>query len=878
MKFGQNYYTHQIAEWADAYMDYAALKRICKGSTASTNLQGKRQIEDFVRLLFPRAFHKIHDSDPLKYLELAAQCLGALDTIDQFYCDNYATLLLKLASKSRLHVADYDIHEEFTGQFASYGLDYVELEHQKAACTELIVEFEKLRWYGRVNTDGFQKIIRKVRRSLGTNGVDIAIQIEKTLNRLEFAAQAQCLWVLGNLHKVIASITRAQQNLPKEPPKIQDNFSIRLAKINPSIPALLFFRVIQTGDVLEFEKLIDDACKEHSGFSRTKFLHVLFQCSVGCSDLSWVDVLISRAISQGTIVVIEDWIRKVIAELCWSNSKTQQAKPSNYGTFLSLLTYILDYLLARKIDLLYKQDDLGRIPLHYACECDLADVCGIILKSMKAWEQFDAGNTKSAILLKDKQSRSPIQISVLGSHLEVTKKLIHFESCNNRNDLAALRPCFSAASSELLILAIKSNSTEAVACLLDFDVDVNCCDALGQTPLYLAARSGNETFVSLLLRHKPVIDRPETTKNWTPLIIASLAGFTTIAKILLEHGANIEHRDSAGWTAIDHAGYRGHIPLAKALSKSAADLSHKQAAELQHQFKTSSTRKLLARGHPRRTVSSTESHVVVNLGSLDSSNLTPAISLSPHLIENPSITDPKSLFSLGVSMVGTTNPTFTVPLPLLEDATNNPWIFTTTEPMNAKLVFEIFRYVSPDIQGPELVGRGMALLDNYKRSHATMRESLCRDFTVPIMSTVGLEYIGAVIFSFIISTPLVLPNTPHINIEALWSENGPSKVVGHRGNFIVSYFCSFADISQAWGRIHYPLQDYRLEKIAFRCEAIPKKSCINVDGILQSYVSAVRLGASYVEVSFWAQEKEIMLLINIHSLVSLYYKLLTNNG
>lgn len=100
MKFGRNYYKHQIAEWADAYMNYAALKRLCKESTASINLQGKIQIRRFVNCLFPRALYEIHDSDPLAYLELAARCMGAIDTIDQFYGDNYTTLLLKLPSKS----------------------------------------------------------------------------------------------------------------------------------------------------------------------------------------------------------------------------------------------------------------------------------------------------------------------------------------------------------------------------------------------------------------------------------------------------------------------------------------------------------------------------------------------------------------------------------------------------------------------------------------------------------------------------------------------------------------------------------------------------------------------------------------------------------
>lgn len=53
MKFGRNYFKHQIAEWADAYMNYAALKRLCKESSASTNLQGKRQIRKFINCLFP---------------------------------------------------------------------------------------------------------------------------------------------------------------------------------------------------------------------------------------------------------------------------------------------------------------------------------------------------------------------------------------------------------------------------------------------------------------------------------------------------------------------------------------------------------------------------------------------------------------------------------------------------------------------------------------------------------------------------------------------------------------------------------------------------------------------------------------------------------
>ena len=723
----------------------------------------------------------------MQFLELAARCIDAFNTIDHFYYHQHKNLLVKVSFTRRGRHSDHDNPVEFSTHFDCDGLDHGDLEHRKAAFKDLAAEFDKLRWYGRVNTDAFRKIIRKI-GSLGTNGDEIALGLEDSLSRLNFVTQAQCLGSLRSLHQVIAVISRAQQNLPKKPPKVQDRFCSRLTKVNSSIPALRFWHAVEDGDSLELGRLIDDTCNGDLAFSRAEFLHVLFQCSVPPSQHSWVDVWLSRAVTHDAVVVIEDNLRNVITDFCWSTSKFRQADPSGPAAALSLLNCMLDRLFAMKLNLLYKQDHLGRIPLHYACETDSPEACGTILESMKAWEQFDAEDGEVAILLKDRQSRSPIEISVFASHLEVTDTLIRYKPRNARNDSAALRSCFG----ELLLFAIKSTFAEAVTRLLKLNADVDCSDALGQTPLYLAARVGNEMLVGLLLRYNPDLDKPEATKKWTPLIIASLAGFTPVVKTLLEHGANVKHRDHAGWTAIDHASYRGHIPLAKTLSEAAADLSHMQATELQHQLKTPSIQKLPGRRQPRRSVSTSESCVVVNLGSLDSTNSIPAVCLSPHLIEDPSIIQPESLFSLGVSMMGTTNPTYTIPLPLLEDATNKPWTFTLVDPMNTKLVFEVSRNEPATAKGRELVGRGIALLDDrYQRSHITKRESLSRDFTIPILSTVGLEYIGTVTFGFVISTSLVLPSTPPIDAKVLWSEDGPSKVVGHRGNLTACDPCCF---------------------------------------------------------------------------------------
>ena len=199
-----------------------------------------------------------------------------------------------------------------------------------------------------------------------------------------------------------------------------------------------------------------------------------------------MDILISHAISLGTVAVIEKCVRYVIDELYCSTGKPQKTNPSGYTTSLSLSIYMLDSLLARRLDVLHKVDSLGRIPLHYACECDLPEVYRIILRSMKAWEKLGAGNTKLAIFLKDIQSRSPIAISVLSGHLEVAKMLISFEGPKDSGDLAALHPPLSAAFSELLLFAIKSDFIEAAVCLLYLDTDVDCSDSLGQTPLFVA--------------------------------------------------------------------------------------------------------------------------------------------------------------------------------------------------------------------------------------------------------------------------------------------------------------------------------------------------------------------------------------------------------
>lgn len=225
-----------------------------------------------------------YHADLLQSLEVAARCIDDLNKIDQFHCPPYDTLLLKLYPTHRWQHLDHENHNHVGSktQVNCVDLGYFELEHTKAALRELLAEFDKLRWYGWVNTDAFLQIICKI-RSLGTKGHHIALQVKGSLNRLDFATQAQCLDSLGNLHDALALLSRAQQSILKEAPRAYDRFFNRPTKVNLSIPTSRFWHEVKDDNSLELGRLIDNACKGNLAFSRTDFLRVFFQCLIPSS-------------------------------------------------------------------------------------------------------------------------------------------------------------------------------------------------------------------------------------------------------------------------------------------------------------------------------------------------------------------------------------------------------------------------------------------------------------------------------------------------------------------------------------------------------------------------------------------------------------------
>jgi ankyrin repeat protein len=148
--------------------------------------------------------------------------------------------------------------------------------------------------------------------------------------------------------------------------------------------------------------------------------------------------------------------------------------------------------------------------------------------------------------------------------------------------------------------AIASGSAEAVRSLIEKGADVNARNEEGQTPSLLAALSGREELIRLLLDSRPALDvfslsalgrtiellvmlqsapdqaRAKDEGERTPLHWACRAGQIQTIRVLLEHGADPEARDRLGRTPLWSACLDGRREAAELLLSYGADVNARE--------------------------------------------------------------------------------------------------------------------------------------------------------------------------------------------------------------------------------------------------------------------------------------------------------------
>jgi cytohesin len=147
---------------------------------------------------------------------------------------------------------------------------------------------------------------------------------------------------------------------------------------------------------------------------------------------------------------------------------------------------------------------------------------------------------------------------------------------------ADIRVVFGAERRNALHLASFEGNVECIRLLLQTSkAQINTKDALGRTPLHLAALSQSVDSVKELLENGAEIDNCDEMKE-TPLhgAVVKCRQSTDVVKLLIFKGANVNAKDQFGQTPLHIAAFNENSKLAILLIHSGADLSIKNRAKI----------------------------------------------------------------------------------------------------------------------------------------------------------------------------------------------------------------------------------------------------------------------------------------------------------
>jgi glycerophosphodiester phosphodiesterase len=376
------------------------------------------------------------------------------------------------------------------------------------------------------------------------------------------------------------------------------------------------------------------------------------------------------------------------------------------------------------------------------------------------------------ILLTDDDGFTPLHLAVIGNHTQAALDMI--DSLLHADGVA---PTAAVIMSDVLAIALRTQNDDIVRCLSSAGHACLCRPSgRGETALHVAVQMGRLDYVTLIVQvmreQGAIFDVPDNSRAWTPLFFACADGNADIARLLIEAGSSQGQQDRLGWTAKEVAAYRGHLAVADLFEASSGVdvLTPGGPANPLPHAKVSASR--VRCGHD-------QSVVIATWGTTSSDRPVAGVNLSFCSSAYTPGNYEAASFVLEVSAPGVSERR-RVPLPILEDQINDPFVFVVPSAVGLRLRFDVIRLTGSP--GKEmLAASGTALLAGDHRQFGTDRQSLVREQTVSILETDTMRMAGVVTFTPLVVRPFSHLQSPRLPDGLVGNSSATPLLVGHRG-------------------------------------------------------------------------------------------------
>lgn len=154
----------------------------------------------------------------------------------------------------------------------------------------------------------------------------------------------------------------------------------------------------------------------------------------------------------------------------------------------------------------------------------------------------------------DKNGSTPLMTAVQGSSIGIVKLLV---------ERGAEVSASNADGRTALFIAAERDSVKVCRFLLNQDADINATGRSNYTALHVACLHSKRDNVELLLKRGADLEIPNKPWGDTALMGAIIGGDLATVRLLLDHGADINTRNSDGFTATHNAAGWGHKRILK---------------------------------------------------------------------------------------------------------------------------------------------------------------------------------------------------------------------------------------------------------------------------------------------------------------------------